>query len=266
MNNADYNDFQKQQAIAIHSSQAEEFAASYQSRDGYRDCFNYSRKRLSARLEGLIPQRGDGLRLLDVGCGTGHHLAQLQQRGFEVCGVDGSEEMLKHARINLPNADLQLADVESLPFPDNCFDYIVCVEVLRYLPNPSPCVREMSRVLKPGGVCLATAAPLFNANGYWLVNRIANRVAIGELVRLKQFFSTSWQLRRNFLDAGLGKTEIHGVYCGPINWVEHASKKLLPSVLKFWEPVDALLADQPILREFSNMFLIHAVKAENDKG
>lgn len=42
MNNADYNDFQKQQAIAIHSSQAEEFAASYQSRDGYRDCSNYS--------------------------------------------------------------------------------------------------------------------------------------------------------------------------------------------------------------------------------
>jgi ubiquinone/menaquinone biosynthesis C-methylase UbiE len=257
-------EIQKQLAIDQHSVQAGEFAARYRelSEDAYHSCFAYSRKRLAVLLDSHLPQRGDALRLLDVGCGTGHHMASLRDRGFEVAGVDGSAGMLEQARINNPGTEIREADVESIPFEDASFDFVVCIEVLRYLPNSGPCIREMARVLKPGGVCLATAAPVLNLNGYWLVNRLANLIRVGDLVRLKQFFATSSGLRRQFLDAGFARPKVSGVYLGPVNWVERLAPRALPRVLKMWEPMDAGLADLPLVREFSNMFLVHAIKGK----
>jgi ubiquinone/menaquinone biosynthesis C-methylase UbiE len=168
--------------------------------------------------------------------------------------------MLEQARVNNPGSEIQQADVESLPFEDGSFDFVLCVEVLRYLPDPEPCIREMARVLKPGGVCLATAAPTLNLNGYFLVNRIANLRKVGNLVQLKQFFTTSARLRSDFERAGFSQTKINGVYTGPVNWVERLAPRVLPSVLRKWESLDKHLSDQPFLREFSNMFLAHAIK------
>ncbi len=137
---------------------------------------------------------------------------------------------------------------------------MLCVEVLRYLPASDRCIAEMARVLKPGGICLATATPLLNLNGYWLINRIASSVRVGDLVRLKQFFTTAGRLRREFLAAGFNKPDVHGVYIGPVNWVERLAPKMLSRALKTWEPADAALAGLPLLRQFSNMFLVHAIR------
>src|SRR6266567_4090117 len=122
---------QKQHAIETHSIQADEFAERYRAHaaDAYGSCFTYSRKRLDVWLERYLPARGDGLRLLDIGCGTGDHMARYRSRGFEVAGVDGSEKMLEHARANNPGAQIQQADVEAIPCPDSCFDFVLCIEV-----------------------------------------------------------------------------------------------------------------------------------------
>lgn len=258
----EYAEAQKQRAIDQHSLQAGQFAERYRdlSVDVYKSCFNYSRHRLDVWLERFLPSSGRGLRLLDVGCGTGHHMAALRQRGFEVAGVDGSDQMLEQARLNNPGSEIQHADVEELPFPSDSFDYIVCIEVLRYLPDYSRCLQEMARVLKPGGVCLTTAVPVLNLNGYWLINRVANLMPLGDLVRLKQFFTTSSRLHREFVQAGFDAPETHGIYLGPVNWIERLTPALLPQLLRKWEPVDAKLADQPVLREFSNLFLVNAVR------
>lgn len=257
-----FEETQKQLAVDLHSQQAGDFSRRYSSleENGYQSCFAYSRRRLDGLLNRYLPQEGNGLRLLDVGCGTGHHMAQLRQRGFEVAGIDGSEEMLEHARANNPGSEVHKADVEKLPFADGSFDMVMSVEVLRYLPDAAHCVHEMGRVLKPGGVCLTTAAPLMNLNGYWFVNRASHLLPLGNLVRLKQFFTTSGKLRRDFISAGFAPPTIHGVYFGPINWVERLAPSLLPGLLKRWEPVDRALADRRVLREFSNMFLVHAVR------
>jgi hypothetical protein len=53
---------------------------------------------------------------------------------------------------------------------------------------------------------------------------------------------------------------VHGVYLGPVNWIERLSPSLLPAALKWWEPVDAAVSDLPYAREFSNMFLVHAIR------
>ena len=253
---------QKRLAIDQHSAQAGEFADRYRelNQDAYHSCFAYSRKRLAVLLDSYLPDQGDGLRLLDVGCGTGHHMASLREQGFAVAGVDGSAGMLDQARANNPGTEIRQADVESIPFDDATFDFVLCIEVLRYLPDPEPCIREMARVLKPGGVCLATAAPLLNLNGYWLVNRIANLKKVGDLVQLKQFFTTSRRLRREFIGAGFPEPTVSGVYLGPVNWVERLVPGALPAVLKAWERIDGSLADLPVFREFSNMFLVCGIK------
>jgi len=254
---------QKQQAIDTHTSQASEFDDSYKElgRDAYKTCFTYSRRRLEVLLEHYLPAHGAGHSLLDVGCGTGHHMAILRNRGYDVAGVDGSPGMLEVARRNNPGADIRTSDVESLPHESSRFDYVMCIEVLRYLPKVDACLSEIARVLKPGGTALVTAAPLLSVNGYYFVNRVATAIPLGGLVRLKQFFATSGGLTDAFRRAGFSEVEVHGVYSGPLNWVEHLAPGILPSILKSWEPVDARVSDMPLLRELSNMFLVIARKS-----
>jgi ubiquinone/menaquinone biosynthesis C-methylase UbiE len=251
---------QKKLAIEQHSRQANQFADRYRASGHYSSCFLYSRKRLDAWLDRSIPSSGQGLRLLDVGCGTGSHIARYIARGFDAAGVDGSEKMLEHARAANPSAVLELADVERMPFQDASFDFVLCVEVLRYLPDAAPCIREMARVLKPGGTCLATATPILNLNGYYAINRIATRVGVGGLTRLKQFFTSPGHLSRQFTAAGFLQPLVHGVYLGPVNWIQRLSPSVLPAALKWWEPLDAAVSDLPFIRQFSNMFLVHAIR------
>jgi len=249
-------------AIEVHSDQAHEFARSYQdlARDRYATCFTYSRARLERWLDELLPAVDGGARLLDVGCGTGSHLARFAARGFEVTGVDGSRAMLEQARKPELAGALHQADVRALPFPSGKFDVVTSIEVLRYLADPMPCLREMSRVLRPGGICVATAMPLFSVNGYWLINRLANLLRLPGFVSLKQFFTTERRLATELADAGFEAIEIHGVYFGPINWVERLAPRQTPAFLRRWEAIDARIADRPLLRAGSNMFVIRARK------
>ena len=252
---------QGKRAVEVHSEQAGLFAERYDQEDPYSSVFAYSRKRLDGFLDRYLPPTDAGLRLLDVGCGTGHQLLRWRSYGYDVAGVDGSGEMLVHARENNPGADIQEADARELPFDDASFDRVTSIEVLRYLPDPERSTREIARVLRPGGMCLATAAPLFALNGYAVVNRAALAVPMGDLTRLKQFFTTSGRLRRQFHEAGFSHVTIHGVYLGPLIWIERLSRGRLPGALRRWEPIDAALSDRPVLRDLSNTFLVSAVRS-----
>jgi len=262
--NTVFSDPRKQRAVDLHSLPATEFAASYggMAADAYQTCFTYSRKRLDPLIQAYLPGEGNGLKALDVGCGTGHYMAILSSLGFDVAGVDGSEEMLAHARQNNPQSRLEFADVDRIPFSDAQFDLVLCIEVIRYLPDLTGLLKEISRLLKPGGLALATAASPFNLNGYFLINRIASSYRVAGLVPLRQYFHSSRYLKRRFLGCGFEDLRIHGVYLGPINWIEHAAPRSLPRVLRAWESADARIADMPVLREVSNMFLIKAIRGD----
>ena len=218
---------QKQAAVDQHSRQAEEFAERYRDMNAATkpSCFIYSRKRLDGWPIGsfLRTARDDACWTSVAALGT---TWPRFARGFEVAGVDGSPDMLEHARLN-PGVEVHQTDVDHLPFADASLDFIVCVEVLRYVPEWSASLREIAQLLKPGGVALVTAAPLFSVNGYALVNRLALFLPAGRLVRLKQFFTTAAGLRRQFQTAGFGTVNIHGVYSGPINWIERLGPRRL---------------------------------------
>jgi SAM-dependent methyltransferase len=88
-------------------------------------------------------------RLLDVGCGTGVYAAGLADRGWEVTGVDVSEDMLRRARDR--GIDVMRADVTALPFDDASFDAAVSLFTHTDFEDFPAAVRETARVLRPGG-------------------------------------------------------------------------------------------------------------------
>lgn len=94
---------------------------------------------------------------LDLGCGTGEMLKLILQKDphKELCGIDLSEEMLAVAKSKLPEqVKLLLGDSEALPFPDNAFDVVYCSDSFHHYPAPQNVLREVNRVLKPGGTFL----------------------------------------------------------------------------------------------------------------
>jgi ArsR family transcriptional regulator len=90
----------------------------------------------------------------DLGCGTGQTAARLAPWVGKVIGVDGSAAMLKAARSRtegLANVDLRRADLTAVPIDDATCDAALLLLVLSYVPEPVAVVKEMYRILKPGG-------------------------------------------------------------------------------------------------------------------
>lgn len=94
--------------------------------------------------------------ILDVGCGGGWLVRELARRVPEgrAVGMDLSDEMLDHARrnsANVGNAEFIVGSVDAIPRPADSFDKVISVESSYYWPDPAAGVREIFRVLRPGG-------------------------------------------------------------------------------------------------------------------
>ncbi len=87
-----------------------------------------------------------GGKLLDIGCGTGCLIKAATQRGLQTYGADISEEGVKIAKRISPNSKIIVGKGEDLKFPDNFFDYVVCLGALEHFLDMEKGVKEMVRV------------------------------------------------------------------------------------------------------------------------
>jgi SAM-dependent methyltransferase len=94
--------------------------------------------------------------VVDVGCGNGHYLAGVRDRGAWVVGLDLSIGMLTAAQTSLSISPAMVAaDAAALPFPDRTFGVVLAPHMLYHVPARRAAAAEFRRVLVPGGVCVA---------------------------------------------------------------------------------------------------------------
>jgi len=101
-------------------------------------------------------------KILDLGCGVGRNIIPLVKNGFDVEGIDESSEAIrllkKHLKDKSLKAKLSVGTFQSLPFPNDYFDAIICIQTLNhgYEKDIKEGFNEMRRVLKPGGAVFMT--------------------------------------------------------------------------------------------------------------
>ncbi|HEV8249985.1 MAG TPA: methyltransferase domain-containing protein [Gaiellaceae bacterium] len=144
----------------------------------------------------LLVREGElaGKRVLDIGCGTGAHMAILAAHfGCEVAGLDASEGMLAQARAKLPEADLRLGPAEQLPFADASFDAALMVMVAHHLDRPRA-FAEARRVLEPAGRLLILTSNPDAFPRFWMAGLFPSYAAV-ERARFPSFEALESELR-----------------------------------------------------------------------
>ena len=93
-------------------------------------------------------------KILDLGCGTGNETLYLSGLGYNVTGVDFSDEMLAIAKAKDPITTYINQDLDNLKFPENSFDHAIAVGALHYLPktNVPKCLGNIYKILRPEGL------------------------------------------------------------------------------------------------------------------
>jgi len=98
-----------------------------------------------------------GTRLLDAGCGAGLLALLASQRGAQVAALDAAPGLLAVARQRLPGGEVREGDLEALPFADSSFDAATAVNSIFYAEDMAAAMRELARVVRPGGRVVVTA-------------------------------------------------------------------------------------------------------------
>ena len=126
---------------------------------------------LTAKYEELGLARGD--KVLDLGCGFGRHAFEAARRGASVVALDAGRDEVEGVAATFAamleagelapgtlRANVVQGDALHLPFPDASFDRVICSEVLEHIPDDVAAMRELARVLRPGGT-MAITVPRF---------------------------------------------------------------------------------------------------------
>jgi ubiquinone/menaquinone biosynthesis C-methylase UbiE len=172
----------------------------------------------------------EGTRILDVGCGTGALLVELAQAGAQVTGIDTFEEAdgldrsIAKARCREYGVRPHMIEgtAAQLPFRSNWFDILVSVGMLEHIApgERSRVLRDMFRVISPGGYLLLIAGPTratpFDQHipGYPLANWLSRRmkVRVSHLVRRRQFLAIPWAVSRRELRTALPDAQFKSLY------------------------------------------------------
>lgn len=154
-------------AVAYFENHAEHYEKS-QYGTTRRTFVNARHERLVALLSSIRLDRNAVA--LDAGCGPGNLLPVLAGRCRRLYEMDMSSRMIELARAKsagAANVKFQLGSIVALPFADSAFDVVCSAGVIEYLPDYRDAIREMHRVLRPGGLLVLSTTNLL-APSHWL--------------------------------------------------------------------------------------------------
>jgi ubiquinone/menaquinone biosynthesis C-methylase UbiE len=190
---------EKQQVCEVFEDCADHYATE-------RERTPYFRAQLAIVHSMLAGERG---RILDIGCAAGGDIPGYRSRQFSVVGIDLSPRMLEFTKRRFaddPEVQVCRADVEHLPFADASMDHVVCLGVFEFLQNYDAALKEIYRVLRPGGLAvfaIPSAISLYN------VTFVSTSVTVGPIWRaIKRLIGRGPASDRN-------KEPVHRTLCVP---------------------------------------------------
>ena len=151
------------------------------------------RRRVIQRVIADLPRPNGQMRILDAGCGSGRNMVELAGLG-QVTGVELSNTSVRLARGRGVGEVLE-GSVQEMPFPDDSFDLAVCLDVIEHLSDDLGALRELRRVVAPGGFLLVTA-PAYQSlwSGHDTINHHHRRYNRGGLLRTSR--AAGWECAR----------------------------------------------------------------------
>jgi len=207
--------------------------------------------RWARRVKMLSKHLGPGMKVLEVGCGTGYFTRELARSGADVVAIDVSPELLEIARANCyaPNVRYEIQNAYTLSYPDAVFDSVVGSSVLHHL-EIEAALREIYRVLKRGGAICFTEPNMLNPQVAIQKNVPWIKRKLGDSPDETAFFR--WPLRR-LLEA----TGYHEVRIAPFDFLHPRTPVALVGRLN---SLGRVLENVPVLSEFAGSLYIRAVK------
>jgi ubiquinone/menaquinone biosynthesis C-methylase UbiE len=158
-----------------------------------------------------------GERVLDLGCGPGDGAQRLAEAGAQAFGLDYSQGMLETARAVPGLGGLVRGDAGRLPFRDGAFDKVLCTNSFHHYPQHLDALREMRRVLRPGGVLVLVDPRRDHLFGWAAIDLVEN--AIFGLKEVRIFSVSQWY--RMLSEAGFSKAKVDvGPPWQPVAWAE----------------------------------------------
>jgi ubiquinone/menaquinone biosynthesis C-methylase UbiE len=222
-----------QLAIKRHDIDASHFQNAYSNNEkklGKRDLvFLYGRKLVLDELSIILNGLPKGSKILDVGCGTAHLTHWIKEKGFDVYGIEPSDEMYNFAKQNFPEIEIKQAISSKIPYPDNYFDLIVAFEVLRYLDKAEniKSFKEFHRVLKRNGKFFVTQVNLFSTDLYFIFHNLKSVYCkITHKTHHHCNFTTSRQQEKQIKNVGFSEVETVGRFLGSIRIFYKFGKKI----------------------------------------
>jgi SAM-dependent methyltransferase len=128
---------------------------------------------------------------VDVGCGEGRLARDLKARGYSVIGIDGSATLVEHARAADPAGDYRVADAAALPIADASVPLVTAFMSPQDIDDMPAAIREMARVLVPGGrLCMAIVHPINSAGTFEVLEPDAPFIIRGSYFEPRRYDDT----------------------------------------------------------------------------
>ena len=125
-----------------------------------------------------------GRQTADIGCGEGRLTRHLKKLGHRIIGIDASPSLVEAARTCDPSMDIRLANASALPLDDASTDLAIAFMTLHDVDDMPLAIREVARILKPGGrLCLAIVHPINSAGHFERSDAGAPFVIKGDYLR-----------------------------------------------------------------------------------